>query len=272
MKGAVDINIQTWIEKLQAVGKNAFSLETLERELPSYTPIGIKRVLARLSAKGNIISIMKGYYLIISPQYASKGILPPSLYIDGLMKSLDRPYYVGLLNAAAFHGASHQQPQEYFVFTVLPVLRPISKKGQKINFISISEINPNFLVDIKTEMGYLKVANPLLTATDLIQFEKKIGGLNRATTILEELSEKISPEQIDIEILNHVPISTWQRLGFIWENVLEEKELANDVFEKLMANQKNLFRIPLKASGSKNNFPTNNRWKIIINTSIETDF
>lgn len=30
MKGAVDINIQTWIEKLQAVGKNAFSLETLE--------------------------------------------------------------------------------------------------------------------------------------------------------------------------------------------------------------------------------------------------
>ena len=49
-------------------------------------------------------------------------------------------------------------------------------------------------------MGYLKVANPLLTATDLIQFEKKIC-LNRATTILEELSEKISPEQIDIEIL-----------------------------------------------------------------------
>ena len=37
MIGAVDINIQTWIEKLQAVGKNAFSLETLERESLSYT-------------------------------------------------------------------------------------------------------------------------------------------------------------------------------------------------------------------------------------------
>jgi len=272
MKEAVRMNIQTWIEKLQAMGKNAFSLETLEKELPSYTHVGTKRVLARLSTKGNIVSIMKGYYLIISPQYASKGILPPSLYIDALMKHLNRPYYVGLLNAAAFHGASHQQPQEYFIFTVMPVLRPISKKGQKINFVSISELNPKFLVDIKTEMGYLKVANPLLTATDLIQFEKKIGGLNRATTILEELSEKINPEQINIEILNHVAVSTWQRLGYIWENVLEEKVLAENLFQKLEKNEKNLFRIPLKASGTKNNFPTNNRWKIIINTTIETDF
>ena len=268
----VDINIQTWIEKLQALGKNAFALEFLEKELPSYTDIGAKRALSRLTSKGSIISIIKGYYLIIPPQYHSKGILPPYLYVDGLMKYLNRPYYVGLLNAAAFHGAAHQQPQEFFVFTIMPAMRPTSKKGQKINYISISEINPKFLVDIKTEMGYLKVSNPLLTATDLIQFEKKIGGLNRATTILEELSEKISPEQINSEIINHVPVSTWQRLGYIWEKVLEQETLANDLFQKLAEHQKNLFRIPLKASGTKNKLPTDNRWKIIINTTIETDF
>ncbi len=267
-----DLNIQTWIEKLQAQGKNSFALEHLEKELPGYTSTGIKRVLARLSAKGKIISILKGYYLIISPQYASKGILPPPLYMDGLMKYLNKAYYVGLLNAAAFHGASHQQPQEYFIFTVLPALRPISKKGQKINFLSITKINPKLLVDVKTEMGYLKVANPLLTATDLIQFEKKIGGISRATTILEELTEKINPEQINTDILNHVPVSSWQRLGYIWENVLDEKELAEDLFQKLAKHQKKLYRIPLKASGIKKNFPTNKRWKIIINTTIETDF
>ena len=272
MKEAVDINIQTWIEKAQALGKNAFALETLEKELPNYTHIGIKRVLARLSAKGNIISIMKGYYLIISPQYKTKGILPPSLYIDGLMKNLNRPYYVGLLNAAAFHGASHQQPQEYFVFTKLPVLRPIRKKGQKINFISISDFNSKFLIEIKTEMGYLKVANSLLTATDLIQFEKKIGGLNRTSTILEELSEKITPEQINSEIINHVPVSTWQRLGYIWEKVLDQENLAENLFQKLAKEQKTLFRIPLKTSGTINKFPTDNRWKIIVNIKIETDF
>ena len=33
MSEVVDINIQTWIEKLQAVGKNAFAVEFLEKEL-----------------------------------------------------------------------------------------------------------------------------------------------------------------------------------------------------------------------------------------------
>ena len=272
MSEIVDINIQTWIERLQAMGKNAFDLELLEKELPSYTAIGVKRALSRLTSKGKIISIIKGYYLIIPPQYYSKGILPPNLYVDGMMKHLNRPYYVGLLNAAAFHGAAHQQPQEFFVFTILPSMRPTCKKGQKLNYISISVINPKLLVDIKTEMGYLKVSNPLLTATDLIQFEKKIGGLNRATTILEELSEKISSEHINTDIINQVPVSTWQRLGYIWEKVLEQQTLANDLFQKLAEQQKNLFRIPLKASGTKNNLPTDNRWKIIINTTIETDF
>ena len=272
MLDAENIKIQFWIDKLLSLGKNAFSLEILEIELPNYTSIAIKRVLARLSSKGKILSIMKGYYLIITPQYASKGILPPPLYIDGLMNYLSRPYYVGLLSAAAYHGASHQQPQEFFVFTLTPALRPISKRGQKINYTSIIEINPNFLVDIKTEMGYLKVSNPLLTATDLIQFEKKIGGLNRATTVLEELTETITNEQLTDDILNYVPVTTWQRLGFIWEEILNEKELADVLFEKLILNNKKKYRIPLKASKNTRNFSSVNRWNVIVNTSIETDF
>jgi hypothetical protein len=36
------------------------------------------------------------------------GIVPPEFYIDDLMKHLTRPYYVSLLNAAAFYGAAHQ--------------------------------------------------------------------------------------------------------------------------------------------------------------------
>jgi hypothetical protein len=46
----------------------------------------------------------------------------------------------GLLNATAFHGASHQQPQEYFVIANFPVLRPTQKKGLKINYVSIKEV------------------------------------------------------------------------------------------------------------------------------------
>ena len=77
MKQTEEIKVRAWIEKLQANGKNAFALEILEKELPNYSAIALKRALNRLSEKGNIISVFKGYYLIITPQYTSKGILPP---------------------------------------------------------------------------------------------------------------------------------------------------------------------------------------------------
>lgn len=132
------IKISSWIEKLLAEGKNASSLNFLRQDLPYYSDIAIKRALNRLSEKGKIVSVFKGYYIIVPPQYAARGILPPALFIDGLMQYLNKPYYVGLINAAAFHGAAHQQPQEFFVFTESVILRPIQKKGIIIHFISIS--------------------------------------------------------------------------------------------------------------------------------------
>lgn len=81
------------------------------------------------------------------PQYASKGILPAAMFIDGLMKSLDRKYYVALLNAAALHGASHQQPQEYFIVTSYPVLRTTNRKGLKINYISTRQLPHDTLTE-----------------------------------------------------------------------------------------------------------------------------
>ena len=118
-----------WIENLQSGGRYAFPLSLMDDELPGYTGIAAKRALSRLTAKGRVISIYKSYYLIIPPLYSSKGILPPALFLDGLMKNIERPYYLALLNAAGFYGASHQQPQEFFVITNFPVLRTTQKKS-----------------------------------------------------------------------------------------------------------------------------------------------
>ncbi len=87
-----NIKLNQWLENLQGKGHYAFSTEHLQEQLPGFTHIAIKRALSHLTAKKNIISIHRGYYLIIPPQYKSKGILPPILYIDGLMKNLKRPY------------------------------------------------------------------------------------------------------------------------------------------------------------------------------------
>lgn len=266
-----DIRLEEWIEKLQTRGKYAFSTEMIESELPDYSGIAVKRALSRLTAKNKIISIYKGYYLIIPPQYAAPGILPPSLFLDAFMGYLHRPYYLALLNAASYHGAAHQQPQEFVVVTGFPVLRPSQKKGLKINYISICNIPENLLEQRKTESGYLTISNPVLTATDIVRFEKRIGGLNRAATVLKELSEGIIPDSFDYALLQFTSVTILQRLGYLLEYPCNKGNLANSLFDLLQVYGKELYRIPLKASAPIKGFSSANRWKVIVNTEIEID-
>lgn len=266
-----EISINLWLDKLLAKGTYGFAKEALQQEIPDYTDIAVKRALSRLSTKGKVVSLYKGYYLIVPPQYASKGILPPQMYLDTFMKYLQRPYYVALLNAAAFHGASHQQPQEFFVMTDFPVLRPTQKKGLKINYVSIKEFPQSLIEKRKTEAGYLNISNAALTAGDLIQFEKRVGGLNRAATVLNELAEVIKTTDFTPVLLKHVHVTALQRLGYLLENVCFNTELADALFEAMKREELSLFRIPLKAAKETKGFASDNRWKVIVNTKIEID-
>lgn len=272
MDKQIEISIHSWVENLQSQGKYAFSLMLLQTQLPGFSDIAVKSSLSRLTKKGLIISIHKGYYLIIPPQYKSKGILPPSLYLDAFMNELKRPYYLALLNAAAYHGASHQQPQEFFVITNFPVLRPTQKKGLKVNYISKKELPEKLLEAKKTEAGYLKISNPVLTATDLIQYEKRVGGINRVATVLNELAEAIKPEAFDQYLLQHTPITALQRLGYLLDKVFDNQALANALYTALQNDKAPFFRTPLKASAVTKGFTADEKWKVIINTTIETDF
>lgn len=262
---------EDWVNQHLAMGKFAFALHQFRASFPEQSDTAHKFALKRLVDKKQIVSIHKGYYLIIPPQYRSKGILPPTLFLDAFMKELDRPYYFALLNAAAYHGASHQQPQEFFVVTGFPVLRPMQKKGLKINYISKKEIPASLLDTRKTEAGYLKISNPALTATDLIQYEKRVGGINRVATVLAELAESIQPDAFDNNLLQHVPVTALQRLGYLLDKVFDNKSLADALYHALQKNESPLFRIPLKASAPEKGFASDERWKVIVNTEIEID-
>ena len=264
-------SIEKWVEYQLSLGKYGFSLGTLREEFPERSATALKFSLKRLSDKKKILSIYKGYYLIIPPQYAGKGILPPVLFVDDLMDYLQRPYYLGLLTAAAFHGAAHQRPQETFVMTVLPPLRTTMKKGIRIHYISIRRIPEELLEKRKTETGYINISNPALTATDLIQFEKRAGGLMRVTTVLDELAETLAPASFNRTLLRHAPVKTLQRLGYLLEFICQKKELADTLFKEMMELNLRLYRTPLKASGKTKGFSSRNRWKVIVNTEIETD-
>lgn len=69
----------------------------------------------------------RGFYVVIPIQYQLQGIVPPNYYIDELMTHVGKPYYVGLLSAAAMYGAAHQRPMLTQVMTVEPRIKASEK-------------------------------------------------------------------------------------------------------------------------------------------------
>ena len=232
----------------------------------------VKNNLRLLIKKGLIFPVFKGFYSVIPVDYALMGIVPPEFYIDDLMKYLNRPYYVSLLNAAAFYGAAHQKPQTFSVITSLPALRDTTKKNTRIAFISTrKEIPQKWLKTFRSENGDFYVSKPELTAADLITFQKRIGGLNRACTVIYELMEVVKFGKLDKTFFDYVPTSTIQRIGYLLENELEQQEQANVLFSKVQTHDCKFQKIPLKSNKPANDCETNEKWRIIINEKIEID-
>ena len=264
--------VKDWIDEQQKRGRITFSLQEVLEYFPLISKQGVKNALNRLVKKTEIVSVLKGFYAVIPVGYALRGMIPPELYIDDLMKHLNRPYYIALLNAAVFYGAAHQQPQIFSVITSYPPLRDTTKKGSRMVYIVTRKTIPQtWLKPFRTEYGDIYVSKPELTASDLITFQKDIGGLNRACTVLYELAESINFEQLDKDFFDYVPTSTIQRLGYLLENELEQPNLAEILYLKSQKFGCKFQRIPLKYSKKIDDCETNVKWKIIINETIEID-
>ena len=119
--------------ELQSQGRYAFTFEELRNRFKSSEKT-LLQGLYRYKTKKQIAQIRKGFYVIIPPNYSNQGMLPPYLFIDDLMKSLSKPYYVALLSAAALYGAAHQQPMEYFVIAETSAPRSINNNKLKVSF------------------------------------------------------------------------------------------------------------------------------------------
>ncbi|MDR0830668.1 MAG: type IV toxin-antitoxin system AbiEi family antitoxin [Prevotellaceae bacterium] len=257
---------------IQKEGRITFSNEDVKKCLSDKSVRSIELALNRLILQKKIVPVLKGFYAIILPEYAVWSMVPPVAYLDDLMKYLKRPYYLALLNAAEFYGAAHQKPMEHFVITVFPPMRNTLKRNVKVNFSVTRKIIPQqWLKSFKTQNGIIMVSKPELTAADLITFQKEIGGLNRACTVLYELMETVKFGKLDKAFFDYVPTSTIQRLGYLLENELKQQRQANILFSKSKTHGRKFQIIPLKYSKPTANCKTDTKWKIIINETIEID-
>jgi len=264
--------IRDWILELPRKGRVIFSMDELFDQFPAHNKHTISSAVGRLVEKKKIQSVWHGYYVVVPVEYELKGIVPPLVYIDRLMSYLQRDYYIGLLNAAVFYGAAHQQPQEFTIITDKKNFRDKFKNGVKINFVSKKIIPVSFTKKFTTKTGYVSVSNPELTALDLIVHQKEIGGLNRAGTVLYELAEEMNFDCISHDFLKLFPITAIQRLGYLLDCVLEYSDLASSLLKKTQEAGIKFRNTPLKPEIEKDgDYERNEKWKIIINDEIEID-
>lgn len=258
--------LEDFINELRSKGRYAFSLLEVRSKFEQ-SDEAIKKALQRLKKKREIALIRNEFYVIITPEYRSKGTIPPPLFIPDLMEFLRKDYYVGLLNAASYYGVLCQQPQSFSVITMRPSLRNINNDHLKINFYIKKEWDKNNIVLKKIDTGYIKVSSPELTALDLVCYFEQAGGLNKVVKVLKELSVNIDADKMLDLVKTYSPITTVQRLGFLLEEILNKRGLSDPIKEYIKT--VNYFPVLLKPQKEKSEMITGNDWKVVQNVVIE---
>ena len=266
-------NIRDWIEDLPKRGRITFSKAEVELQFPHLTNRNIQNTLNRLVVKKKIQSVWRGFWVVVPVEYGLKGVVDPIEYITQLMNFIGQKYYIGLLSAAAIHGAAHQQPMELMLITASNNLREKVKNDVKISFSAKKEIPQQYLQQITVKSGYIPVSTPELTAVDLLLYVKNVGGINRVATVLFELAEVIDFDRISLDFFQNTNTADIQRLGYLLET-LGFVDIADSLFQKANVANLKFRKYPLcikKQPMNVTDFPVNEKWKIIINEDIETD-
>jgi predicted transcriptional regulator of viral defense system len=253
------------VEDLQARGRYTFTrAEGAGGERRS--EVALEAALRRLKRRGRIASPRRGFYVLVPPEYREAGCPPASWFIDDLMRFLKQPYYVGLLSAAAIHGAAHQQPMAFQVVTDRPT-RPARAGRVRIVFHMSRKLDSAPVVKVQTETGSMRVSSPEATAFDLVRFAPSAGHLGNVATVLGELAEKLDPAAL-AKLARSYAVPDAQRLGYLLEQI-ERRELAAPLAAWHEARRRRpVLLAPGEAHGKA---PPDRRWSVVPNVAVEAD-
>lgn len=242
-----------------------FTTEEMAEEL-GVSLAATRSALRRLKKKGLVASPYRGFHVVLPPEHQRLGCLPAEQFVPQLMERLGVPYYAGLLTAARYHGAAHQQPQIFQV--VVAKNRPPIRCGLvQVSFVARHNAAAMPTGTVNTPRGLLEVSAPETTAFDLVGYPEHCGGLDNVATVLAELGEKLGPERLT-EIAELSPIPWSQRLGYILdfvEHSHRSERLAGFVASRATETA------PLLPSLKTASARRDDRWKLWVNTDLEPD-
>ena len=267
------MKLQSYIKDIRKDGRRCFTiLDILEQFHVSNSHARV--ALHRLLKTGDLISPARGLYVIVPPEHQPHGSIPPQELVPLVMQYMGAHYYVALLSAGLFHGATHQKPARFQVISDKRIKHPSIFGDVEIDYIYKKSVLELPTQDITVSTGYLKVAIPELVALDLLEYPKHAGGLNHIATVFSELFEALDPiKLINLAKDTHAEYQL-QRIGYILDHidVMDETNaeiMINALAQHVQENKPNY--LPLASEIPKIGYSRCTKWRIIENSEIKSD-
>ena len=263
------MSLNDWVKEQEQRGITTFSFQQIRCVFAERSEKTLRTDINRLSSSKRIQNVYKGFYVIIPTQYRLKGVVPPTYYINELMEYIGKPYYVGLLSAAAIYGASHQRAMVTQIVTIGPRSRT-SNKNSLLDWNYRQQIPRELIESRNAEMGRINYSSAELTTVDIVQFASNIGGYQRAATVLAELVDVIDMSKME-GVLPYTTTTAMQRFGYLLEFVLFEQDKADQLYEMLKKRNGYFNAVMMSSEHPASNDKKSNRWRVNMNINIEID-
>lgn len=254
------------VEDLQGRGRYSFTLAEVTTAAGERSAVAVEAALRRLRARGRIATPRRGFHVIVPAEYRTAGCPPASWFIEDLMRFLGQPYYVGLLSAAALHGAAHQQPMAFQVITDRPT-RPALAGRVRIVFHMSRSVVQMPVMAVQTETGSMRVSTPEGTALDLVRFASAAGQIGNVATVITELAEKISGDAL-VQLAPGFALPDVQRLGYLLD-LAGEHERADPLARWLTSRRVRPTALGRGQRGKR--IRPDARWRVIANVAVKAD-
>lgn len=213
------MHLQSYIKNIRKTGQRSFTTQDVVSEF-GVSSGHVRVAVNRLLKSGDLISPARGLYVIVPPECQPYGSIPAEELVPLIAQYTGMNYYVSLLSAGLFHGATHQKPAKFQVISDKRIKRDLVFGDVEINFIYKKSILGLPTQNLTVNTGYLVVASPELALLDLLSYPDHAGGLNHIATVLAELVENLDATRL-INLAKETKTEyQLQRIGCILETQL----------------------------------------------------
>lgn len=262
-------SLREWAVGLPAHGRYTFTTAEARARQADISAAGTAAALGRAQADGIIASPIRGFHVVLPLEDRTIGTPAWRLFLDPLMTHLRVPYYVGLLTAAAIHGAGGQAAQVIQVVVARP-RRSLRVGRLAIEFIVRRTAGQAPVEMLTTTSGRVRVATPEVVALDLVRYPSRAGGWDNVLAVLSDVAPTMRRSGMRKALAVEPATPEIQRLGHLLGRV-QANEVVKPLVDELRTRLWTWVPLDPQAAESPLDCERDSRWRVVVNIRLEPD-